>query len=82
MDFGLADSTRYHLHRVAMGAVRPNRFNAPSQVRHLVLGEKRFVGKRIGKTLIEIDHDFPDTALLRLKMLSSKFWPIRLLPRQ
>jgi len=51
-------------------------------VRHLVPGEKRFVGKRIGKTLIEIDHDFPDTALLRLNMLSSKFWPIGLLPRQ
>ncbi|ASQ07939.1 hypothetical protein GOB13_03745 [Sinorhizobium meliloti] len=64
------------------GRGTPNRFNTPSPVRHLVPGEKRFVGKRIGKTLIEIDHDFPDTALLRLNMLSSKFWPIGLLPRQ
>ena len=70
MDFGLADSSRYHLHRVAMGAVRPDGFNAPLPGHdHPVPGKKRLVGKRIGKTLIEIDHHFRDTALLRRNML-------------
>lgn len=70
MDFGPADTTRYHLHLVAMGAVRPDRFNAPLPGHgHSVLGKKRLVGKRIGKTLIEIDHHFRDTALLRRNML-------------